>query len=49
MDLEIGQVPITAHSPFAGKTIENSCIRQDRRPHHPRHQARDGMPLQPRA
>jgi K+/H+ antiporter YhaU regulatory subunit KhtT len=29
MDLEIGEVPITAHSPFAGKTIENSRIRQD--------------------
>jgi voltage-gated potassium channel len=30
MDLEIGEVPITARSPFAGKTIENSRIRQDR-------------------
>jgi voltage-gated potassium channel len=29
MDLEIGQVPITPRSPFAGKTIENSRIRQD--------------------
>jgi len=28
MDLEIGEVPITANSPFAGKTIENSRIRQ---------------------
>jgi voltage-gated potassium channel len=30
MDLEIGEVPITPRSPFAGKTIENSRIRQDR-------------------
>jgi voltage-gated potassium channel len=30
MDLEIGEVPITARSPFAGTTIENSRIRQDR-------------------
>jgi voltage-gated potassium channel len=30
MDLEIGQVPITPRSPFAGKTIETSRIRQDR-------------------
>jgi voltage-gated potassium channel len=30
MDLEIGEVPITARSPFAGKTIESSRIRQDR-------------------
>jgi len=30
MDLEIGEVAITARSPFAGKTIENSRIRQDR-------------------
>jgi voltage-gated potassium channel len=30
MDLEIGEVPITARSPFAGKTVENSRIRQDR-------------------
>ncbi|MBZ5657228.1 MAG: potassium channel protein [Acidobacteriia bacterium] len=28
MDLEIGEVPITPNSPFAGKTIENSRIRQ---------------------
>jgi len=30
MDLEIGEVPITARSAFAGKTVENSRIRQDR-------------------
>jgi voltage-gated potassium channel len=30
MDLEIGEVPITDHSPFVGKTIEASRIRQDR-------------------
>ena len=30
MDLEIGEVPISARSPFAGTTIENSRIRQDR-------------------
>jgi voltage-gated potassium channel len=30
MDLEIGEVPIGAKSLFAGKTIENSRIRQDR-------------------
>ena len=30
MDLEIGEIAITARSPFAGKTIENSRIRQDR-------------------
>ncbi len=30
MDLEIGEVPITARSPLAGKTIESSRIRQDR-------------------
>ena len=30
MDLEIGEVPISRHSPFAGTTIENSRIRQDR-------------------
>jgi voltage-gated potassium channel len=30
MDLEIGEVPITSRSPFAGKTVENSRIRQDR-------------------
>jgi len=30
MDLEIGEVPIGAKSMFAGKTIENSRIRQDR-------------------
>ena len=30
MDLEIGEVAITPRSPFAGKTIENSRIRQDR-------------------
>jgi voltage-gated potassium channel len=29
MDLEIGQVPINLRSPFAGKSIENSRIRQD--------------------
>ncbi len=28
MDLEIGEIPITPRSPFAGKTIENSHIRQ---------------------
>jgi voltage-gated potassium channel len=30
MDLEIGEVPVTPRSPFAGKTIETSRIRQDR-------------------
>ena len=30
IDLEIGQVAITPHSSFAGKTIESSRIRQDR-------------------
>jgi voltage-gated potassium channel len=30
MDLEIGEVPITPRSPFAGKTIETSRIRQER-------------------
>lgn len=30
MDLEIGEVPITGGCVFAGKTIENSRIRQDR-------------------
>jgi len=30
MDLEIGEVAITPRSPFAGKTIESSRIRQDR-------------------
>lgn len=30
MDLEIGQVAITAASPFAGQTVESSRIRQDR-------------------
>ncbi len=30
MDLEIGEVPITPRSRFAGKTIETSRIRQDR-------------------
>ncbi len=30
MDLEIGEVRVTAGSPFAGKTIESSRIRQDR-------------------
>jgi voltage-gated potassium channel len=30
MDLEIGEVPIAGQSPFAGKTIESSRIRQDR-------------------
>jgi voltage-gated potassium channel len=30
MDLEIGEVPISATSRFAGKTIETSRIRQDR-------------------
>ena len=30
MDLEIGEVPITPRSPFAGTTIETSRIRQDR-------------------
>jgi voltage-gated potassium channel len=30
MDLEIGEVPITGQSAFAGKTIESSRIRQDR-------------------
>src|SRR5271165_3501898 len=29
MDLEIGEVPITPRSPFAGTTIETSRIRQD--------------------
>jgi voltage-gated potassium channel len=29
MDLEIGEVPIAQSSPFAGRTIENSRIRQD--------------------
>jgi voltage-gated potassium channel len=29
MDLEIGEVPITPQSPFAGKTIESSRMRQD--------------------
>ena len=29
MDLEIDEVPITTRSPFAGKTIESSRIRQD--------------------
>jgi voltage-gated potassium channel len=29
MDLEIDEVPITPHSPFAGKTIESSRIRQE--------------------
>ncbi len=29
MDLEIGEVPVIARSPFAGKTIETSRIRQD--------------------
>ncbi len=28
MDLEIGEIPITPRSPFAGQTIENSHIRQ---------------------
>jgi voltage-gated potassium channel len=30
MDLEIGEIPVTARSPFAGKTLETSRIRQDR-------------------
>ena len=30
MDLEIGQIPVVPRSPFAGKTIETSRIRQDR-------------------
>src|ERR1019366_6616182 len=30
MDLEIGEIAITPRSPFAGKTIEKSRIRQDR-------------------
>jgi voltage-gated potassium channel len=30
MDLEIGEVPISRQSPFAGMTIESSRIRQDR-------------------
>ena len=30
MDLEIGEVPISRQSPFAGTTIESSRIRQDR-------------------
>jgi len=30
MDLEIGEVPISARSVFAGKTVESSRIRQDR-------------------
>jgi len=30
MDLEIGEVPVRSGSAFAGKTIENSRIRQDR-------------------
>ena len=30
MDLEIGEVYVSASSPFAGKTIESSRIRQDR-------------------
>ncbi len=30
MDLEIGQIPVMPRSPFAGKTIETSRIRQDR-------------------
>jgi len=30
MDLEIGEIPVVPRSPFAGKTIETSRIRQDR-------------------
>jgi len=30
MDLEIGEISVPSHSSFAGKTIENSRIRQDR-------------------
>ncbi len=30
MDLEIGEIPVVQRSPFAGKTIETSRIRQDR-------------------
>jgi voltage-gated potassium channel len=30
MDLEIGEIPVAPRSPFAGKTIETSRIRQDR-------------------
>ena len=30
MDLEIGEVPVASGSPFAGKTIETSRIRQER-------------------
>ena len=30
IDLEIGEVPVSAKSAFAGRTIENSRIRQDR-------------------
>jgi len=30
MDLEIGEIQVTSHSIFAGKTIESSRIRQDR-------------------
>ena len=30
MDLEIGEICVTPDSSFAGKTIENSRIRQDR-------------------
>ncbi len=30
MDLEIGEIPVTPRSPFAGKTIETSRIRQER-------------------
>jgi voltage-gated potassium channel len=30
MDLEIGEIPVTPGSPFAGKTIETSRIRQER-------------------